>query len=275
MTRVALAAANSSGRKSRPFSPRRLRSSKMMSGCSRVTNTSASARFAASPTTTSPGRRSIRSRNPSRMIAWSSMTTMRIGADGGAGWDMIDLAARREPSSDSRIYRLTVRQHTREILRVTKLLALHKAIHLDEPRDDARPAGLVAGADARAVIAVEEFVEQDQVAPVRISLEFLGRAVDWPLACFVAQEDATQAPGKLLANLEQVHLAARAGRALDGEAVAIVAVELKQPTHHQPVDRHPDRPAPVRIAAEHACRRLGGLVGHAVLRRPDIEDIRM
>ena len=38
--------------------------------------------------------------------------------------------------------------------------------------DQPRPSGLMAGADARAVIAVEVFVEQDEVAPVRVDLEY-------------------------------------------------------------------------------------------------------
>src|SRR5262245_12866517 len=38
---------------------------------------------------------------------------------------------------------------------------------LDEARDDAGPAGLVAGADARAVVAVEVLVEEDVIAPLR------------------------------------------------------------------------------------------------------------
>ena len=39
------------------------------------------------------------------------------------------------------------------------------------PRDDAGPAGLMAGAEPGAVVAVEVLVEQDEIAPVRIVLE--------------------------------------------------------------------------------------------------------
>ena len=40
---------------------------------------------------------------------------------------------------------------------------------LDQLGDDAGPAGLVAGAETRAGVAVEVLVEQDEVAPVRIA----------------------------------------------------------------------------------------------------------
>ena len=60
-------------------------------------------------------------------------------------------------------------------------------------RDDPGPAGLVARAEAGAVVAVEVFVEQDVVAPVRIVLELLGAAVHRPPAVLVAQEDAREA----------------------------------------------------------------------------------
>src|SRR5688572_10784549 len=60
---------------------------------------------------------------------------------------------------------------------------------LQELGDEARPARLVTGADAGAVVAVEVLVEQDEVAPVGIALEGLEPAVDWPAAGAVARED--------------------------------------------------------------------------------------
>ena len=45
---------------------------------------------------------------------------------------------------------------------------------------------------------------------------------------------------------------ARAGGALDFEIVAQVVVELLQRLDQQIIHRKPDRPAPVRIAAEQA-----------------------
>jgi hypothetical protein len=44
----------------------------------------------------------------------------------------------------------------------------------------------VTGADAGAVIAVEIFVEQDQITPMRIVLKRLRTAVDRPAAVGVA-----------------------------------------------------------------------------------------
>ena len=51
------------------------------------------------------------------------------------------------------------------------------------------PAGLMAGAQPGAIVAVEVFVEEDVVAPVGIGLELLGAAIDGPPAMFIAQED--------------------------------------------------------------------------------------
>src|SRR5262245_11224794 len=42
---------------------------------------------------------------------------------------------------------------------------------LDRPRRQSRPARLMAGADARAIVAVEIFVEENQITPMRIVLE--------------------------------------------------------------------------------------------------------
>src|SRR3982750_4095429 len=68
-------------------------------------------------------------------------------------------------------------------------------------RDDSRPSGLMAGAEPRAVVAVEVFVEQQQVAPVRVLLELCRRAVDRPAAIRVLGEDAGQPPRNLLGHL--------------------------------------------------------------------------
>ena len=56
-------------------------------------------------------------------------------------------------------------------------------------------------------------------------------------------------------------------RALDAEVLAEVVMELLQRLDDEEVDREPDRPAPVRVAAEQAAGRLAWLVGDAVARR--------
>src|SRR3982751_6786491 len=88
-----------------------------------------------------------------------------------------------------------------------------------EPRDDARPSGLVARAEARAVVAVEVLVEQNQIPPVRIGLELLGSTVDRTPPLAVAQEDAGEPPRQLLRDVIQIHPVARSGGTLDHEVV--------------------------------------------------------
>ena len=63
---------------------------------------------------------------------------------------------------------------------------------VEQRRDEPGPAGLVAGAEPGAVVAVEVLVEEDQVAPVRIVLELRRAAVDRPPPIGVAQERAGQ-----------------------------------------------------------------------------------
>src|SRR5262245_55286330 len=74
----------------------------------------------------------------------------------------------------------------------------------------ARPAGLVAGPDASAVVPVEVLVEQEPVAPVGILLELLGAAEDRTATGAVAQEDSGEAPGELGGRLPEIDLVARA-----------------------------------------------------------------
>ncbi len=55
------------------------------------------------------------------------------------------------------------------------------------------PAGLVARAQARAVIAVKKFVEQEIVAPVGIALQSLIISIERAVSSLVSQEEPCQA----------------------------------------------------------------------------------
>ena len=64
------------------------------------------------------------------------------------------------------------------------------AILLNQLCHQGGPAGLMAGTDARTIIAVEILVERNQVAPVRIVLKLLSAAEDRPPPVLIAAKDA-------------------------------------------------------------------------------------
>ena len=68
---------------------------------------------------------------------------------------------------------------------------------------------------------------------------------------------------------------AGAGGAFDLEVVAVVQVEIQQRPDDHDVHRHPDRPAPVGVAAEHAGVRLARQVVHPVLLALHVENERV
>ena len=122
---------------------------------------------------------------------------------------------------------------------------------LQQLRDQASPAGLVAGADARAVVAVEVLVEEDVVPPVRIVLvcarcrrRRAGARSSSRRKMRVSRREISAATSH-----ERQHLS-RAGRALHLEVVAEVMMELLQRFDEQIVHREPDRTPPIGIAAE-------------------------
>ena len=53
---------------------------------------------------------------------------------------------------------------------------------VEEDRDQTGPPRLMAGAEPRAVVTVEVFMEEDQIAPVRIVLKLGGPSVNRPPA---------------------------------------------------------------------------------------------
>src|SRR5450755_2725988 len=81
---------------------------------------------------------------------------------------------------------------------IQQFLRIEVAEQFDELRDQARPSRLMAGSQARAIIAVEVFVEEQVVLPQRIRLEFLHTSKYRTPARLVPQEDSFQPMGNFL-----------------------------------------------------------------------------
>src|SRR5262245_44020124 len=101
-------------------------------------------------------------------------------------------------------------------------LGVQQAIELDDFGHDAGPAGLVAGAEPGAVVAVEILIEQNVIAPVRVGLELLRAAVHRPPPVLVAQEHPAEPLADLFGDLVEIHHVPGAGGTLDLEVVAVV-----------------------------------------------------
>src|SRR5882724_6234345 len=122
--------------------------------------------------TTAPSRTSARARSASMAMAAGSTSSVM-----GVRWPGSSLA------------------------RLTRLLpALGEQLG-----DHPRPARLVAGPEARPVVAMEVLVEERHVAPVRIALELLGAARAGPPAVGPDEEEAVQAPRDLRGHVPQAH----------------------------------------------------------------------
>src|SRR6185437_2948014 len=104
----------------------------------------------------------------------------------------------------------------------------HSAKEVNQHTDKPGPTGLVARAEAGAIVAVKMLVEQDVISPVRVALEFCGAAVGGSTACLIAEEDPCQSIRELVRDIEQVHHFSGARRALDFEAVPVIEVVVKQ-----------------------------------------------
>src|SRR5947209_338942 len=95
---------------------------------------------------------------------------------------------------------------------------------MHRPGDDAGPTRLVTGAEARAVVAVEVFVELNEIAPVRIGLKLLGPPIDRPFPSLVAQEDIAKPASDFFSHLIKIHPPTGTGRTFDGEFITEVTV---------------------------------------------------
>src|SRR5258706_9501524 len=126
---------------------------------------------------------------------------------------------------------------------------------------EAGPAGLMRGTHAAAGVAVKIFMEQDVVLEVGIVRELRMIFENGTLAVLAFQEKLREALRDFAGDFVDGEKFSRAGRTFDFEIIAVVAVELLERFDEQKVHWHPDRAAPVGVAAEDAGLGLGGPVG--------------
>src|SRR5215467_4977391 len=62
--------------------------------------------------------------------------------------------------------------------------------HMHRPRDDSGPPGLVAGAETCAIVTMKIFIEQDEIAPVRVLLKLAVASVHRSSSIPVSKKNA-------------------------------------------------------------------------------------
>src|SRR4051812_46982695 len=120
-------------------------------------------------------------------------------------------------------------------------------------------------ATAAAIVAVKVLVKQEVVLEVGIRLKLFVAAEDGAPPVRTAPEQLEQAAAKLVGDLLERQHDAGAGWAFDGEPIAVELMEAAQILDQQIVDLHPDRSAPVRVAAEQSAVGFPRLVLHAIM----------
>ena len=128
-------------------------------------------------------------------------------------------------------------------------------------------------AQSLAGFAVKIFVKEHQVAPVRVVSEARVAAVARAASAGVGEKDAGEARAKFKGDLMKVHHAPRSGGAFDLEAVSVEMVVAFEGLEDEEVYREPDRPTPVRVAAEEASSGFARVIIDAVLDSTSVDDI--
>ena len=108
------------------------------------------------------------------------------------------------------------------------MLRLSFSILLNQFGDQGGPAGLMAGADTGAVIAMETFVKWDEIAPVRVVLKFLGAAENRSATVFIAQKDICEPLGNVSGGLPEIDHSAGVGGTLDFVLIAVEKMKFLQ-----------------------------------------------
>ena len=114
------------------------------------------------------------------------------------------------------------------------------------------PSRLVTGTNAGPIITMEVLIKQEIILPIGVALKGPLTAKDWSKAFSIACENGNESVREILGNFVEVcHLAAT-GWEFNLEVVAEIRVVDTQRANDREVDWHPDRPAPVAVAAEQA-----------------------
>src|SRR5580704_11352695 len=124
------------------------------------------------------------------------------------------------------------------------------------------------------VIAVEVLVKERVILELRPAGR-RRRTQHRAASVSISQEQSAKAPCQLVRDVGKAEGLPRADRVFDAEIVAVIAVEAIQRLDQQEIDRHPDRPAPIGIAAEYPRPRLARLVTDAEPVAGMLEDERM
>src|SRR6516162_1387744 len=130
----------------------------------------------------------------------------------------------------------------------------------------------MAGPDACTAVPMEILVKQNVVAPVLVVPPVV-IALGGPASFLVADEQARQPSRDLLADLQEIQLAARADWTLDLEVVAQVGILVDKGADEHELHRHPDRSAPIGVAPKHPAVRIARDVTDPVLLSAGVEDI--
>ena len=133
----------------------------------------------------------------------------------------------------------------------------------------------MARAESLAGFAVKIFVKEHKVAPIRVVSEARVAAVARAAPAGVAEKDAGETRAKFKGNLTEVHHAPRSGGAFDLEAVSVEMVVAFEGLEDEEVYREPDRPTPVRVAAEEASSGFAGVIVDPVFDSTCVHDIRI
>src|SRR3954451_21110354 len=118
---------------------------------------------------------------------------------------------------------------------------------------------------------MEVLVQRHDVLPARISRRPFVGAPYRPATVGISREDADEAMRDLVRRISKRDLPTASGWKLHSERVAQVGVEPTQRPHQQVVEGHPDRAAPVAVAAEQPALRLTGFVVDAAVVTLDVD----
>src|SRR5207249_7354539 len=131
--------------------------------------------------------------------------------------------------------------------------------------DEPGPARLVRSAAAAAIVAVEIFVEEDVVLEIGVGLQLCILSENGTPPVSTAKKKLYEAATQLISDFVEREHNSRSSRAVDPQPITIELMEAAQVFDQQIVDRHPNRTAPIRVAAKQSAVGLSRKIFHSIV----------
>lgn len=133
---------------------------------------------------------------------------------------------------------------------------------MDHLGNQSSPAALVRSTETTTSVSIKELMEPQVILPMLVKVKEIRSGISSPTPFIVSGKQMLQPVLNLFRDVAQMHIIARARRALDLERIAVEHVKPEQGLDQQEIDTEPDWAPPVAVPPKESTVRVARYVAH-------------